>query len=325
MLKKLQEKSEIAVLYAGGRQQKISNLHSFNRWFKECFEIDMISHITPILISKEPVPTGIAHLLKVARRIAIEWKRYHGFVVIVAPGALAFASNFLRLLFGALGKPIIFVSAGSQHKMTTPEATPDHKYTDLDLRANIANAVSVAGSNIAGVLAIVNSEIMPPKYIYRAGKQKEQIIKNKKPAKPQDDKEFGRIDFGIQIKSIATKRSAILPKLDLSKFHHTHLHEINGKFLSGKITFPKKTTMLLLRSQQPFSLSVLDQIPKNIPTLLISNKVGHIYHRGKLKLLPRFESEIVAAVFVWFIGGGVAGKDLFEQFISVFKKARRKV
>ena len=207
----------ILILYAGGvpffedltAQQIQSHLNDYL-----AMQL-MVKADVHIVSRKAGADALYADANQLGQRIAFDYDRYDGFIIIHGLDNVIYVSNLLQFMFGTLGKPVIFTGC------TLPDehlekATPDREqglYREMSLRANLVTALQLSTMNCAGVILAYGTHIVRSVRAMAPQQNLAQYFTS------YGESDAAEVLFGIQVAAHAPKRHEHIPQFtgDFSK------------------------------------------------------------------------------------------------------------
>lgn len=191
----------LAVIFCGGTAlaraaepwERVTSLATAERWLRHIPELHLIADTVPVPVMTKPGTPDAERWRAIAIAVKSQIRSVDGVLVLHDLETIPFTANALSLMLPSL--PIPVVIAGSPQRGSGVRAP-------VGARANLINAAQVATADIAGVCVVFGNRIIPADMVrldVRDG-----TIQLIAPA----DALLGRVDFGITLSPVRTKRSA---------------------------------------------------------------------------------------------------------------------
>lgn len=193
-----EEKKRILILFCGGTISMSKNVetgaldiaHGADQFFKLEPRIVEIAEINVrVLFNIDSSNSTPAHWEQIGAAIAEEYDKYDGFLITHGTNTMAYTASALSFSLQNIGKPVVLTGAQVPAEIIS-----------TDGRNNLVNALRVCTLDLAGVFVVFGSKII-------MGARAKKISESDLDAFATfNDRDFGRISLGIEIKKEITGR-----------------------------------------------------------------------------------------------------------------------
>lgn len=171
----------ILLLFLGGgvvttRRQSVTTKAQVKDWLQSVAEMNMIADIEGVFVASGAATIGLADWQQAAKLIHERYDEADGFVIAHQGETVATAGSMLSLMLQGIGKPVVLSGA----------TTPGMANSAYGVKANIINAVQVATTDLAGVVAVAGSHILRADSLAITATEQTAAI-------------IGKIEFGIRL------------------------------------------------------------------------------------------------------------------------------
>lgn len=286
----------IAILYSP--EQSGKNVHSYERWWKDFIELQMIVEADAIPIAFQKA-SSISIVSSMLHHLQRDWSRYHGFVVTLPHDDFLFQADLLAFLMGDIGKPVLFAPAPFDEAAQSP-----FHYSDVQAKALIANAVQAAAGEFSGGLMALGPEITPITHLVQQKNAAEQLSI----LHSADETVYARVDFGVHPNKYAPEfRPKLKPRKEFDVEERVEQVTISANESKNTFTFRPQTTCALLIQQdentqytEPFKQITFS--PASTPVLYINNTHPILQLQDKQYPLPQLTPAAAQAKSLWILG-----------------------
>lgn len=158
------------------KRQSVTTKAQVKDWLRSVAEMNMIADIEGVFVASGTATIGLSDWQQAAKLIRERYDEVDGFVIAHQGETAATAGAMLSLMLQGIGKPVVLSGV----------ATPGMPNSAYGIKANIINAVQVATTDLAGVVAVVGSHIVRADSLAMVSIEKPAAI-------------IGKIEFGIRL------------------------------------------------------------------------------------------------------------------------------
>ncbi|MFA6252881.1 MAG: asparaginase domain-containing protein [Patescibacteria group bacterium] len=195
-------RKKITLLLAGGtalldqnkRLLTIQSPDDIEIWLKQMPELRLLAEVEPIFIAPEDSILTPEHWQEMAKQIAERLDSSSGFVVVSRSDQLLMTANALSFLLQNIKKTVVLTSAIRSGTAELSKNIVGQK-NDLGLRSNLINAFQVLDYSLPTPAIMFGTRLIPG---VRATCDKDTGLNL---FASIDDNYWGRVDFGISVKS----------------------------------------------------------------------------------------------------------------------------
>lgn len=259
---------KIGIIYVGGADKKFRSASEFGVWLKGIFEWRMMARLQPFIANGQ--------WWRAARTIASEWKKYDGFVVMLAQKDVVFISSAIATTLGLVGKPVVYIFPSFAGK------TPSMQ-EQLEFRTRIINAIQTSTQDIAGHITVEAYDALPLADVFHK----------------RGDKIYGHFDFGYRLSQYAVHRNVLAPSsprlkaiarvVQVDKQELVPPRDVHGCIVMGPVS-PQRL---------------------HIPALSITRAGVNIVYKGKVTRVPLMP-DIARGQFLFAIQKGFEAGDMSD-------------
>jgi L-asparaginase/Glu-tRNA(Gln) amidotransferase subunit D len=196
-------RKKITLLLAGGtalldqnkRLLTVQSPEDIELWLKQMPELGLLAEIEPIFISAENDILTPEHWQSMAKEIAERLDTSSGFVVVSRADQLLLTANALSFLLQNIKKTIVLTSALRSGTTEIKSKNIFGQKNDLGLRSNLINAFQVLDYSLATPAIMFGTRLIPGVRAISDNDEGLNIFAS------LDDNYWGRVDFGISVKS----------------------------------------------------------------------------------------------------------------------------
>lgn len=285
----------VLVLYTGGQFLPMQQHLMHDRWLHDFLVWGLVTFADTAFVTRDPFPRGTQHLLQTAKRIQDDWRKYHGFVVILERTAFLFYAALLSFMLGDVSKPIVFTCPPGDSMDAERE-----RYSNINVRASVVNAALAACGKQAGTLMIVGSELISSThatFFQNFDDVSEHLVEDIIAA---DNAHAGRIDFGLQEgKKACSGRKNFL---DLYLAHAADIPVLHYEdYLDLRALLAVLPQDAMVKSRTATDLS-REQLLAKTTLLLLEPDALSLFSNGAWTPITWMTPETAMAKFVWLHG-----------------------
>ncbi|EKD75927.1 MAG: hypothetical protein ACD_43C00275G0004 [uncultured bacterium] len=254
---------------------------------------------------------------QLGQRIAYDYDRYDGFIIIHGQDNAIYISNLLQFLFTSLGKPVIFTGC------TLPDDTLTHTdststkeqslYYEVGLRANLVTALQLSTLNCSGIILSYGTHIVRAVRAMAPQPYQTQFFTS------YGGTDAAEVQFGIQVAKDTPSR-------------HKQPLEFNGNFSLDiyiaqaypEMTIPKDVAnhykAVIICGYQEQLIPATLELPTNIPVIIHSHSQATLRpgDGNNVLVVPNATFPVLLTKTMAVLGR----TNTTEEFIAEYKRNR---
>ena len=304
-------RKKITLLLAGGtalldqnkRLLTVQSPDDIEIWLKQMPELGLLAEIEPIFIAPEDSILTHAHWQEMAKQIAEHLDSSSGFVVVSRSDQLLMTASILSFLLQNIKKTVVLTSAIRSGTTEQVKNIVDQK-NDLGLRSNLINAFQVLDYDLPTPAIMFGTRLIPGVKATNDNNEGLNLFAS------QDDNYWGRVDFGISVKSSLayhTAKPKIYNKIKANIFVFDDLPGLAWPINFGQNNY--EAIFIKLNHQNKLEPAKIKQIKDSkIPVFLYHQALVSGPDEAIIMTTCTFESALAKALWA------IANKDKIASF-----------
>lgn len=204
-------RKKIRLLFAGGTTldprdragDSVKQSRDVRPWMERMAELSIIADIDPEFIyGGEAAGVGAEQWIALAERIREGYAGYDGFLVLHGLETLPATAVALSFMLQNVGKPVVLTGSPLRTREERRVDPGAGEFRGTGIRANLVNALQVATGELAGVVVVFGSRILPGVRALFAPPGSPHLFES------FGNRFLGRIDLGIRYTPVPTRRGA---------------------------------------------------------------------------------------------------------------------
>lgn len=194
-------RKKVLLLFAGGTTldardrpgDSVKKAGDVRRWMDQMAELSIIADLdAEFVYGGEAAGIGAEEWVRLAERIRAGYRDDDGFLILHGLETLPATAIALSFMLQNLGKPVVLTGSPLRTKEERRADPGAGEYRGMGIKANLVNALQVATGELAGVVVVFGSRILPGVRAMFAPPGSPHLFES------FDNAFLGRIDLGIR-------------------------------------------------------------------------------------------------------------------------------